>query len=486
MTDETRNNSRSALEELSSAIQDMTEQAQLLRQKAIFPPPSQQDSFKRRLLYRIMRPFVLKVQQYQDAIDQLANSQISLATTCEKIAVEHNRRLDWTLDELQKTVQIATTHEQVIAEQTHRLGQIVATCEQVIAEHTQRLDWTLDELKQLSAARVEAENTLSLLREHSSQTDEALENLQQEVRKYAQLTAQVPEALNVRLRMVEEQSLTQDDLNKSLQIDLQELNRRLSTLVDKLHNVSSAGMTLQSDTLPDGVPDSEFDFLAWERFTRGSEKGIYKEQETYAQWFADATLPVLDAGCGRGEFLEILRAHNIDAYGIDTDKSMVEHCKLKGLNVLQENLVTHISSLPGDSLGGIFLGHVIEHLPTNVLMALIALLQKKLKSGAAVIMETPNPTCLTMFSGAFYADPTHIRPVHPKTLEFLCAANGFDGMTLILSAPIPKEDALQPLAETEPIRPVEKNLLLQINKNIEHLNSVLFSYGNYAIAARKK
>ena len=59
-------------------------------------------------------------------------------------------------------------------------------------------------------------------------------------------------------------------------------------------------------------------------------------------------------------------------------------------------------------------------------------------------------------------------------------------MTLILSAPIPKEDALQPLAETEPIRPVEKNLLLQINKNIEHLNSVLFSYGNYAIAARKK
>lgn len=227
-----------------------------------------------------------------------------------------------------------------------------------------------------------------------------------------------------------------------------------------------------------------FSFLEFERALRGGELQIAQEQSKYLEWFRGRS-PILDAGCGRGEFLELLRSHGIAAYGIDADEDMVAYCQRKGLDVRLSTLEEHLESLEDGSLGGIFLGQVVEHLPQELLLALPALIRAKLAPGGAVVIETVNPMCLSTFAGAMYADPTHVRPIHPKGLEFLFLSAGFVETTIILSAPVAEDDKLAPLREKAPLDPVLKDLVLQMNANIERLNTLLYSYANYALAACK-
>ncbi len=228
-----------------------------------------------------------------------------------------------------------------------------------------------------------------------------------------------------------------------------------------------------------------FDFLSWEQSTRGTEATIAEEQGAYLRFFQKAPGPVLDAGCGRGEFLEILRGGGVEAYGIDADPGMVAHCRAKGLRVEQAALFDHLTAAADESLGGIFLGQVVEHLPPEHLAALAPLAFRKLRPEGVFVAETINTTCLTTFSGAFYADPTHVRPVHPVALEYFLRQAGFADIEAVFSAPVPESDRLAPLCETEPISPGLKSLVLQANANIRRLNDLLYSHGNYALAARK-
>ncbi len=236
---------------------------------------------------------------------------------------------------------------------------------------------------------------------------------------------------------------------------------------------------------PDGVEPQEFDFLAFEGLTRGSEANIAAEQKRYVELFREAPGEVLDGGCGRGEFLELLREANVAARGLDTDTQMVAHCRAKGLAVEEGEVFSHLASLDDGSLGGVFLGQVVEHLPPDVLAALCPLVFRKLTPGGIFVAETVNPMCLTTFSGAFYADPTHMKPIHPKALEYYLCAAGFATPELILGAAVAEQDKLALLKESAPIDPVLKELVLAANANFTRLNVLLYSHGNYALAARK-
>jgi len=227
-----------------------------------------------------------------------------------------------------------------------------------------------------------------------------------------------------------------------------------------------------------------FSFLDFEQALRGGELQIAEQQAKYVEWFHGCA-PVLDAGCGRGEFLDLLRRNGIESYGIDSDADMVAYCRARGLRAEQAELEAYLNSLPEASLGGVFMGQVIEHLEQRLVLSLPALLWSRLAPGGAVVIETVNPMCLSTFAGAMYADPTHVRPIHPRGLEFLMTNAGFVDTTIILSAPVPETDKLAPLREKAPLDPTAKDLVLQMNTNIERLNTLLYSYGNYALAARK-
>ena len=281
------------------------------------------------------------------------------------------------------------------------------------------------------------------------------------------------------------------DFKQEVSEKLAQLDAEISALSSLLAK-SRFEHEAEKPTIPTGEPTSgaslptgeTFSFLEFERALRGGEMQILEEQSKYVEFFRGCE-PVLDIGCGRGEFLELLQEHGVRGFGIDADETMVAYCKQKKLAVEKAGLEDYLPSLPPESLGGVFMGQVIEHLPQDQVLSLPRILWEKLKPGGAVVIETVNPMCLSTFSGAMYADPTHVRPIHPKGLEFLFTSVGFIDTSILLSAPIPEEDKLALLQEKGPLDPVAKDLVLQANKNFEKLNSLLYSYANYAFVARK-
>jgi 2-polyprenyl-3-methyl-5-hydroxy-6-metoxy-1,4-benzoquinol methylase len=184
-------------------------------------------------------------------------------------------------------------------------------------------------------------------------------------------------------------------------------------------------------------PDSGAPKIDWLKFSdrfRGTEETIRAAQSRYTGRFAGAS-DVLDIGCGRGEFLEAARAAGIPARGIDLSEELVAYCKNRGLDVERADLFEYLSRLPDRSLGGLYCSQVIEHLQPSALPELIRLAAAKLKPGALVAFETPNPECLAIFATHFYIDPTHTRPVPAALLVFYLEEEGFGQVELEKLAP---------------------------------------------------
>lgn len=228
-------------------------------------------------------------------------------------------------------------------------------------------------------------------------------------------------------------------------------------------------------------PLDAHDYFVFENAFRGSSAEVRRKQETYLPLFTDGG-PVVDIGCGRGEFLELLREHNIPAYGIEINEQMVLICREKGLDVRQEEAFAHLDSLPNGSLGGIFLSHVIEHLPIARLSEFARLAFQKLRPGAYLVAETPNPTCLWTFARPFYLDMSHTRPLHPEALSFLFEMAGFSVEVRYLN-PVPEQERLvtSPPEGESTKSPVDQ----AIWQNFCRLNDLIYGYQDYALIARK-
>jgi O-antigen chain-terminating methyltransferase len=159
-----------------------------------------------------------------------------------------------------------------------------------------------------------------------------------------------------------------------------------------------------------------------ERF-RGTEDYVRGKQRFYLPFFAGRH-DVLDLGCGRGEFLEIMREAGVPARGIELSAELVEICRAKGLEADCGDLLASLPALPDESLDGVFCAHVAEHLPPARLPGLIRTAAAKLRKDGVLAIETPNPECLATFATHFYLDPTHIRPVPPGLLSFYFEESG--------------------------------------------------------------
>ena len=383
------------------------------------------------------------------------------------------------------------TDAPVLRQQQAALGHLVASTNTLVRRLTDveraaaERGRALADLFQMALERVAAAEPETPPRGGLAMTSEDRETLRSLVASASEAAAGTA-ALRAELARHVEALTARVEQAERLQADLaRALETRPVAHPDAAPPPPARRLAVEAPELPEGRSAPTLDFKAFEAATRGDEQRIAREQSAYVAWFKEAPGRVLDAGCGRGEFLGLLRQAGVAAYGIDSDPNMVAYCQAKGLEVFEGSLVDHLDSLGDASLGGVFLGHVVEHLPMQVLLGLPALLHRKLAPGGGVVIETINPMCLTTFSGAMYADPTHQRPVHPKALEFLLGAAGFGDIKIVFNAPVPPEEALQPLAETAPLEPALKDLILQANRNIERLNALLYSYANYAVMARK-
>jgi O-antigen chain-terminating methyltransferase len=160
-----------------------------------------------------------------------------------------------------------------------------------------------------------------------------------------------------------------------------------------------------------------FDYGRFAERFRGPEEYVRKNIQFYLPRF-EGRGPVLDIGCGRGEFLEMMRDAGVEARGIELSEESVALCRRKGLAVEQADLFSYLNDLPDRSLGGIFCSQVVEHLPPFRLPEMIRLASAKLSGDGVLAIETPNPECLAIFASHFYLDPTHTRPIPPPLVAF--------------------------------------------------------------------
>jgi SAM-dependent methyltransferase len=175
----------------------------------------------------------------------------------------------------------------------------------------------------------------------------------------------------------------------------------------------------------DGNAHNGGTYDAFEDIFRGPEDFIRDRQRSYLDLLGNRE-PVLDIGCGRGEFLDLLREQRLEYAGIDLDSDMVERCRAKGhKNVEVADANSYLEECSDDSIGVIFCAQVIEHLPYKELLRLFDLARRKLKAGGLFIAETINPHSPEALK-TFWVDLTHKHPIFPEVALALCRINGFE------------------------------------------------------------
>jgi len=226
-----------------------------------------------------------------------------------------------------------------------------------------------------------------------------------------------------------------------------------------------------------------YKYLCFEAEFRGSEESIRGRFEEYCRYFVDSS-DVLDVGCGRGEFLELLGRAGVSARGLDPHPDMVEQCRSQGLDVTEADAVNYLEGIADGSLGGLFAAQVVEHLDAAYLVRFLELAYEKLRPGSKIVLETINVDCWSAFFGPYLRDITHAHPLPSDTLTFLLQASGFQRLRIVARSPVAEKLRLHRVAP-EVAATMNADLVAVLNANTDRLNSLLFTHMDYAIVGER-
>ncbi len=210
-------------------------------------------------------------------------------------------------------------------------------------------------------------------------------------------------------------------------------------------------------------------YASFENRFRGPREDIKQGLKTYLPLLKNAgiTSDILDLGCGRGEWLELLRGEGMQARGVESNRAMIENQSGRGLEVVQADAIDYLRGLPENSLRAVTAFHFVEHIELAELIDLLDEINRVLKPGGLSIIETPNPKNLVVGACNFYSDPTHRHPLFPETLEFILNHRGFVRTQL------------------QYLHPVEGSPFRDPSEASQALNSWFFSARDFAVAAWK-
>ena len=258
-------------------------------------------------------------------------------------------------------------------------------------------------------------------------------------------------------------------LNSSIEI-ITEQSKLITQLVEKITIIEQSNQQLsneldnfkseQNNFKPDVIElinkyklNANFHYSDFaSKFTAAGEdvKRIFKQ---YLSYIKENEI-VIDIGCGKGYFLELLRENNLKGIGIDTDSELVEECRSKKLEAYVVEGNEYLLKQKNSSLDIVFLAHVIEHLTVPQKITILNLCYQKLKKDGKLIIETPNTTSVYVMNNLYYLDPTHERPLLPEGLKHLAQMTGFKVINSYLSEEIPS-------SETATIQYYNYSLILQ-------------------------
>jgi len=280
-----------------------------------------------------------------------------------------------------------------------------------------------------------------------------------------------------------------DGTHDEIRGTLATLQQATQTIRRELERLLSSAAPPSGSTGAPAVPAAtavidSYKYVGFEDQFRGDQADIRRRLSDYVADFAGAS-DVLDIGCGRGEFLDLLRGAGIGARGLDLNHEMVEGCRARGLAADEGDALGYLRAQPDGALGGLFAAQVVEHLEPAYLMRVLDAAYHALRPGSRIVLETINPACWFAFFESYIRDLTHVRPIHPDTLKYLLTASGFQRVEIRFRAPYPDAQKLQPIALAGDASADAQAAAATLNANAERLNRLLFTHLDYAAVATR-
>jgi O-antigen chain-terminating methyltransferase len=279
--------------------------------------------------------------------------------------------------------------------------------------------------------------------------EHAMEVLRSRVQAVEAAVGKAVQPLQQRLQALEEMLRSADQRGRAIERDLHRYRAnaaaqecRISVLFEEFRRRVPDNSAAVNAEIVQSEDDHWLDALYcdFEDVCRGTRDEIRDRARVYLPYITrgGAAGPVLDIGCGRGEWLELLRSEGIAARGIDSNRIMVSRCREHSLDVAEADALVHLRTLPDGSLAALTGFHIVEHLPPRTLLRLLDETVRVLRSGGVAIFETPNPANTLVGSRNFYFDPTHRNPLPSELLTFLVEARGLCRVEVLFLHPYPE------------------------------------------------
>jgi SAM-dependent methyltransferase len=301
-------------------------------------------------------------------------------------------------------------------------------------------------IESLSTKKADRTDLEGALRDASAAVQAALDRAKQSIQSMADTKADRAAVETVQTRIGKDLEIARHQLLDALKASLDPLTHETHglkrSLLDQQRRVSAL-LKEARKRLPKPISTKQIEAMVAEeshlldsfyadfedRF-RGTRADIRQRQSVYLPYIRSAKAgtvraPIIDLGCGRGEWLELLRDEGLTARGVDLNRVFLNGCRRTKLNVTEQDVIGFLRGLKADSVGAVTAFHLIEHLPHRAMLDLFDETLRVLRPGGMVIFETPNPENIVVGACTFYSDPTHLNPLPPEPTRFMLEARGF-------------------------------------------------------------
>jgi len=297
-------------------------------------------------------------------------------------------------------------------------------------------------VESINAEHAEVKNTIEGIREQIKQTKAALES---GISEQTESRASLMEAIHEKAARIEELENAVSYLKfkitkqeREISIFLEEAGKRLP---EHFSVEDIRGLAAGNEHLLDAL------YVSFEDRFRGTRADIKENVKVYLPYIKAVNAgtydsPLLDIGCGRGEWLELLKENGLKAIGVDINSVFVNQCRERKLEVVENDAILYLRSLPDSSIGALTGLHIVEHLPFETLIKLLDETTRVLKAGGVAIFETPNPENILVGSCNFYLDPTHRKPLPSSMMKFMAEARGLSRVEILNLHPVTEEKRL--------------------------------------------